>query len=162
MLRIIAPVVLAFSFLVAGRAEARATGEYTYRYEQLWQTTVRLLRVDLGCQITDRDDEIGFLMFEYPGAGGRTHGGSVELVRSTDANGVERVRVSVTIAAMPSYVEHHVLTRLERKLREDFGLAPRIRPPHHDDHDGDEPPADGDAPVDGAPPAEDGPSIISG
>ena len=54
-------------------------------------------------------------------------------MRSTDANGVERVRVTITIAAMPSYVEHHVLTRLERKMREDFGLAPRVRAPRHEE-----------------------------
>jgi hypothetical protein len=69
--------------------------------------------------------------------------------------------VTITISAMPSYVEHHVLTRLERKMREDFGLAPRVRAPHHADPDA--PPAeDGDAPIDGEPPADDGPSIISG
>jgi hypothetical protein len=161
MHRLIAPVVLALALLVTGRAEARASAEYTYRYDQLWQATVRLLRVELGCQITDRDDDIGYVMFEYPGAAGRTHGGSAELVRSTDANGVERVRVTITISAMPSYVEHHVLTRLERKMREDFGLAPRVRAPHHD-APVEDPPEDGDAPDEGEPPSEDGPSIISG
>lgn len=113
--------------LVPATASARASTEYTYRYDQLLQATIRLLRVDLGCQITDRDDAMGFVMFDYPGTAGHSHGGSVELVRITDDHGVDHVRVTVQIPTMPTYVEQHVLTRLARKLREDFGLPPRIR-----------------------------------
>jgi len=148
----LAALVLALVLSPTAGASARASTEYTYRYDQLWQATIRLLRVDLGCQITDRDDAIGFVMFDYPGTGGRTHGGSVELVRSADDHGVERVRVTVQIPTMPTYVEQHVLTRLQRKLREDFGLPPRVhvsRPaePPSDDA-AEEPPADADAPAD--------------
>jgi hypothetical protein len=149
----LAPLIFALVLLPGTQASARASDEYTYRYEQLWQATIRLLRVDLGCQITDRDDAIGFVMFDYPGAAGRTHGGSVELVRSTDSHGTEHVRVTVTIPTMPTYIEQHVLTRLGRKLREDFGLPPRVhvtRPPptegDGDMHDDEEEPPPSDAP----------------
>lgn len=150
----LAPLILAFVLLPATQAAARASTEYTYRYDQLWQATIRLLRVDLGCRITDRDDAIGFVMFDYPGTGGRTHNGSVELVRSSDEHGVEHVRVTVLIPSLPTYVEQHVLTRLGRKLRDDFGLPPRVHvsrpvePPSDDDVADETPPAD-------APPADD-------
>ncbi len=149
----LAALVLVLVSLPATQAAARASTEYTYRYEQLWQTTIRLLRVDLGCQITDRDDAIGFVMFDYPGTAGHTYGGSVELVRTTDEHGTERVRVTVHIPSMPTYVEQHVLTRLGRKLREDFGLPPRVHvsrpaePPASDDDGAAEvPPESGEAP----------------
>lgn len=147
------PLILSLVLLPASGAAARASDEYSYRYDQLWQATIRLLRVDLGCQITDRDDAIGFLMFDYPGTNGRTHGGSVELVRTTDEHGTEHVRVTVQIPTMPTYVERHVLTRLGRKLREDFGLPPRVHvtrpvdPPSGDGDMPDEPPSDEAPPV---------------
>lgn len=145
----LAPLILALVLSPASGAAARASDEYGYRYEQLWQATIRLLRVDLGCEITDRDDSIGFVMFDYPGSAGHTHGGSVELVRTTDEHGTEHVRVTVTIPTMPTYIERHVLTRLGRKLREDFGLPPRV----HFTRPAD-PPEDGDAP-DEEPPTDD-------
>lgn len=109
-------------------AEARVTGEIAYSYEQTWQTAVRLLRVDLQCPITDRDEEMGFVLFEYTSQG-RTYPGSVEIVRSTDARGEEHIRVTVQVPAMPSYVERMMFDRLTRKLREDYGdVRTRRRP----------------------------------
>lgn len=109
-------------------AEARVSGEVGYSYQQTWQAAVRLIRVDLQCPITDRDEEMGFVLFEYTNAG-RTYPGSVEVVRTTDARGEERIRVTVQVPAMPSYVERMVYDRLTRKLREDFGeVRTRRRP----------------------------------
>jgi hypothetical protein len=127
-----------------GVAEARVSGEVTYTYAQTWQAAVRLVRVDLGCPITDRDEEMGFVLFEYQNAG-RSYPGSLEVVRSTDERGVEHIRVTVQVNAMPSYVERMIFDRLTRKLREDFGEArtPR-RPPT--------------PPAQPAPPAEDPPA----
>lgn len=109
-------------------AQARVSGEISYSYEQTWQTAVRMLRVDLQCPITDRDEEMGFVLFEYTSQG-RTYPGSVEIVRSTDARGQEHIRVTVQVPAMPSYVERMMFDRLTRKLREDYGdVRTRRRP----------------------------------
>ena len=107
-------------------AEARVTNEYGYEWTQVWQATVRLVRVDLGFPVSDRDDAIGYLLFEYRG-GSRTYPGSVELVRVTAEDGSERVRVAVQVPSMPSYIERMIVDRLTRKLREDFGDPPRVR-----------------------------------
>lgn len=112
----------------ASVAEARYSGEITYSYEQTWQAAVRMIRVDLQCPITDRDEELGFVLFEYRNAG-RSFPGSLEVVRTTDARGVEHVRVTVQVNAMPSYVERMVFERLTRKLREDFGESRSRRRP---------------------------------
>ena len=115
-------------FTTASVAEARFSGEVTYSYEQTWQAAVRMIRVDLQCPITDRDEELGFVLFEYRNAG-RSYPGSLEVVRSTDGHGVEHVRVTVQVNAMPSYVERMVFERLTRKLRDDFGESRSRRRP---------------------------------
>jgi hypothetical protein len=125
-------LVLALSAVGASAApavaHARVSGEIAYTYEQAWQSAVRMLRVDLQCPITDRDEEMGFVLFEYTSQG-RRYPGSLEIVRSTDARGEERLRVTVQVPAMPSYVERMVFDRLTRKLREDFGdVRSRRRP----------------------------------
>ncbi|UJR80499.1 hypothetical protein [Sandaracinus amylolyticus] len=109
-------------------ARARVQTDYAYAWAQVWQASVRLVRVDLGCPITDRDEDIGYVMFDYADAG-RTHAGSVELVRTTGSDGIERVRAVVQIPSMPSWVERMILDRLTRKLRDDFGEPPRLARP---------------------------------
>jgi hypothetical protein len=125
-------LVLALSVVGAAAApaiaRARVSGEIAYTYDQAWQSAVRMLRVDLQCPITDRDEELGFVLFEYTSQG-RRYPGSLEIVRSTDARGEEHLRVTVQVPAMPSYVERMVFDRLARKLREDYGDVRSRRPP---------------------------------
>lgn len=105
-------------------AQARSSVDIPYPSEQAWNSVVRLIRVDFGFVITERDRESGFLMFTYRDTT-RSSPGSVELV-STEVNGVPGVRVVVQVNAMPTYAERHLLTRLDRKLHEDYG-EPRVR-----------------------------------
>lgn len=108
-------------------ARARQSTDLTYSYEQAWAASIRLIAVDFRFPITQRDEGIGFLLFEYQD-GGRTYHGSLELVRTTGRNATPAVRVTVQVQNMPSYVERHVLDRLQRKLGEDYGQAPPTRP----------------------------------
>ncbi|MFN9811952.1 MAG: hypothetical protein ACK6CU_20220, partial [Deltaproteobacteria bacterium] len=95
-------LVLALSVVGAAAApaiaRARVSGEIAYTYDQAWQSAVRMLRVDLQCPITDRDEELGFVLFEYTSQG-RRYPGSLEIVRSTDARGQEHLRVTVQVPA---------------------------------------------------------------
>lgn len=128
-------------------AAARAKGEVSYPFNSVWTTLVRLVRVDLGCAITEKDKDEGYVIFDYEDAG-RTVPGTIELVRSK--RGVQEViSLVVQIPAMPSYVERMVIDRLERKLREELGVprqAPNAPPPTT-------PPAT-PTPAEGAVPAE--------
>jgi hypothetical protein len=108
-------------------AHARRTTDLGYRYDQVWTAAVRLVRVDYGFNVTERDQDLGFVMFDYIEAG-RTFNGSIEVVRTSDALGRERVRVVVVIQGQPEYVERMVMDRLERKLRGDYGAPPRPEP----------------------------------
>jgi hypothetical protein len=121
------PAALA-TLAAPGLARARAQSDLTYPFAQVWQAAVRLVRVDLHCPITDRDEHVGYLMFEYAD-GGRHHPGSLELVRTSAPDGSERVRVVVQVPAMPSWVERMILDRLARKLRDDYGDPPQAARP---------------------------------
>jgi len=104
-------------------AEARAATEFRYPYEQLWGATIRLLRVDHGFPIRDRDEGSGFILFDYQERGNEASG-SVELIRVNDGSGV---RITIQVPSLPSYVSRMLLDRLTRKLRADFGDQPSNR-----------------------------------
>ena len=88
---------------------------------------MRLVRVDYGFNVTERDQELGFVMFEYL-EDGRPYNGSIEVLRTADALGRDRVRVVVIIQGQPEYVERMIVDRLERKLRGDYGAPQRVEP----------------------------------
>ena len=115
-------------------AAARRQAEHRYRFEQVWSSTIRLVRVDYGFPIRDRDEDIGFFLFDYVDSG-RSHPGSVEVVKVEDGNQT-RVRVVLNIPAMPSYIERMMLDKLGRKLVEDWG-EPLPVPPRDDRDRGD-------------------------
>lgn len=123
----------------AAPASARLSHEYTYTYDQLWQAAVRMVAVDFRFPITERDPEIGFLLFEYRDQG-RAYHGSVELVRTRGPHDTPQVRVVMQVQGMPTYVERMMLDRLTRKLTDDYGTPPPTRrppapPPAVDDED---------------------------
>ncbi len=132
-------------------ALARVQEDLPWSYTQIFQSSIRLVRVDLGCTITERDEDAGFVLFEYESSG-RVHHGSIEFAPTTDRYGVEAVRVVVQIPTLPTYVERMILNRLERKLRDEIGPPPRVRrtpvveAPEEDEHDDEEAPVeDGEA-----------------
>lgn len=119
-MRLLATVIVGASLVLAPSvAEARQSIDLPYPIEQAWNATIRLVRVDLGFTITERDRETGFVLFTYRDTT-RTSGASVEIIPA-DVGGVVGVRVVVQIPQMPTYMERHLLTRLDRKLHEDYG-----------------------------------------
>lgn len=144
-----APVLaLLLGLLVPASARARLSEEYGYDYDQVWRAAVRLVAVDFRFPVTERDADIGYLLFEYQDQG-RSYHGSVELVRARATDGSERVRVVVQVPGMPSYVERMILDRFSRKLGDDYGPPRVVRParPAPDDDDERQPEEDEDPPV---------------
>ncbi|MCA9604146.1 MAG: hypothetical protein KC619_01040 [Myxococcales bacterium] len=144
MRRTLAVLLLAGVLAPAATASARMTEEYTYTYDQLWRASIRLIAVDFRFPISDRDQDIGYLLFDYRDAG-RDYHGSLELVRTTGPYGTPQVRVTIQVPSQPTYVERMLIDRLTRKLSEDYGLPPPSRrapappPPSDDDEDDDDP-----------------------
>ncbi len=122
-------------------ADAAAAYESPYTFDQTWGTALRMLRVDLGLKITEKDSENGYLLFEYksPESGSRVSGGSIEMVRTRDG-----VHCTVQLPAMPSYHEQVIADGLAKKLASEHGEPPkRPRPtpaPPADDAGSDAPP----------------------
>lgn len=132
-------------WLRSSDVEAAAPYVSPYTYEQTFGTAVRLLHIDMGLKIREKDAEGGFLLFDYtsPESGKRVVRGSLELVRSKRG-----VHVTVQLPTMPNYHEQMVADALAKKLLAEHGEPPAARPAP--------PPAEPDAGADGGEHADDG------
>jgi hypothetical protein len=119
LVRFISVVLISF---FAMTAQARTVREAAYRYDQLWSTAVRFLRVDNGFVIIEQDKETGYVLFEYRDAT-RTVNGSVELVPG-ERGGMTFITIGIQIQNMPSYVEVMLVDKFMRKLRNELGEPP--------------------------------------
>ncbi|MDB4985434.1 MAG: hypothetical protein JWN04_612 [Myxococcaceae bacterium] len=122
---VVAVLVLCSFWLAPEQAEARKQHELSYRFEQIWNAALRLVKVDLRMPITDRDPEGGYVLFDYV-ASGKRYPGSIELIAQNDG-AHRKTMVVVQVQGMPSYVEQMILDRLEKKLLNEVG-AP-LEPP---------------------------------
>jgi hypothetical protein len=88
---------------------------------------MRLVRVDLGLKVAEKDESAGYLLFDYVSseAGRKSVPGSMEFVRSKDG----QVRVIVQIPKMPGYHEQVLVDSLARKLRSEYGEPPKSPAP---------------------------------
>ena len=113
-----------------GRAEAR-TG---YSKTQTFSGALRYLRVDLGYEITEKDEDAAYVLFRFVPSGKRDPtNGSVEIVEAG-----EDVKVLVQIAQLPAYYETLLKDGLMRKLREEYGepvSKPKDEGPKNDGKD---------------------------
>lgn len=117
---------LSVALFIGGAAEAKTHRDLTYRFNQIWSSAVRFLRVDNGFPIAEQDKKSGYILFEYRDVG-RTMSGSLEIVRVA-REGNQYVRADLRIPQMPSYVEVVLLDKLLRKLRDEHGDPPPPQP----------------------------------
>lgn len=113
--------------LTGPNVEAKSAYDSPYGYERTWNAATRLVRVDMGLKVTEKDDSTGYLLFEYRSAegGAKTSSGSIELVRPADPTAA--VHVIVQLPAMPRYHEQVMLDGLVRKMKDDYGEPPSAR-----------------------------------
>jgi len=119
----------------AHEAWAATAYESPYTLDQTWGTAVRLIRVDMGLEITEKDQAHGYLLFKYTttGSGQKVHTGSMEMVKSPR----ETIRVTVQINSLPSYHEQLIIDKLSKKLFHEYGDPPkRPDPPQNPPGDG--------------------------
>jgi hypothetical protein len=107
---------------------ARREATFVYPYGRVWTAAVRLMRVDYACNITEKDKDDGYFLFEYPDRG-KLYSGSVELIADKEGDDGASVRVVLTIPTLPSYVESMMMDRLGRKLEQEFGAPKEIKRP---------------------------------
>jgi hypothetical protein len=104
-------------------ASATATYESHYGYERTWNAAVRLVRVDNGWKVTEKDDANGYLLFEYRSSESlKSTSGSFELARGLGP--AEPVRVVVRLSQMPRYHEQVLIDALAAKMAREYGPPP--------------------------------------
>jgi hypothetical protein len=124
----LAAAAAACALVAAPRAAgARTVRNTAYRYQQVFGAAVRHLRVDEGFEIVDQDADAGYVVFEMIDDKKKFHG-ALEVVRYEEG---ERpmVRLILTIADRPAYMEAAVLERILAKLRDELGDEPAPPPP---------------------------------
>ena len=111
-------------------AQAKSIYESPYGYARTWNAALRLVRVDNGWKVTEKDDASGYILFEYKSPEStRTSPGSIELVRGPDPD--SPVGVLAQLPQMPHYHEQVLLDALAAKMRREYGdpPAPKKAPP---------------------------------
>jgi len=121
-MKVLAASLIALALLSPTRSQAKKTEDFRHSYEQVWGAAIRLIRVDQGYPIRDRDDTVGYFLFDYRDDG-RSYPGSLELVRIDD-RGSGAIRVVIQIPAMPSYIERMLLDKLAKKVIDEYGEPP--------------------------------------
>jgi hypothetical protein len=115
---------------VTGRrpASAKSSFDSPYTLAQTYNAALRLVRVDLGLVVTERDAAAAYLLFDYRSTetGSRAVPGSIEMLDSGRS-----VKVVVQLGQMPRYHEQVLGDALARKLRDEYG-DPAARKPKPD------------------------------
>ncbi|PRP99048.1 hypothetical protein [Enhygromyxa salina] len=114
----------------------------SYPLDQVWPTAIRYLRIDRGFEITDRDQDAGYILFQFPLEGQRIGSGSLEMFATDDAAGRASVSMSVNTGAGPVHLPNSILDGISAKVRAERG-QPLPPPPRQE-----EPPPDQDDPED--------------
>jgi hypothetical protein len=122
-------VAVAGAIVLAGEpATAKASYDSAYGFDRTWNAALRLVRVDMGLKVTEKDDATGYLLFEYRSSegGSKTTSGSMEFIRARESEAP--VRVVVQLPSMPRYHEQIMVDALVRKMRQEYGEPPPRRP----------------------------------
>lgn len=118
--------VLLIIALAASQAGARTEKHLAYPKSMVWNSCVRMLRVDYHLDIVEKDSKAGYILFEYEEAG-MSSTASFEFVDDPQ-EGQPGVKAMLNLVKLPSYLEKRFLEKLEKKLKDEFG-PPRPVPP---------------------------------
>jgi hypothetical protein len=109
--------------MLSSVASARVENRVTYSKSQAYSTALRYLRVELGYNVTEKDAEAAYLLFEYTRPNQKKQSfGTIEIVQVDQA-----VKVFVQLPEMPEYYERVMADGLIRKLKSDYGEAPETK-----------------------------------
>jgi hypothetical protein len=102
-------------------ALAKSSFDSSYGYANTWNAALRMIRVDRGFKLTEKDEAGGYLLFEYTSSESGKKGtpGSIEILHGAKED--SPVKVVINLPQMPSYHEQVLANDLQKKLRADFG-----------------------------------------
>ena len=120
-------LVTAAIVLTGPDASAKSSYESGYGFDRTWNTALRMVRVDMNMKVTEKDEQNGYLLFEYKmQESSKPSSGSMEFIRGREPDAP--VHVFVQLTTMPKYQEQMLIDSLAKKLREEYGDVPRRRP----------------------------------
>ena len=114
---------VACAVLFPGRVEAKANFDSPYTLAQTYNAALRLVRVDMGLTVTEKDPGVAYVLFDYKSteSGTRVVPGSIQMLDTGRS-----IKVVVQLGQMPRYHEQVVIDALAKKLRDEYGdPAPR-------------------------------------
>jgi len=126
-------------------ATARTEETTAYTKAQAYNGALRFLRVEQEFEVIEKDQDLGYVLFQYPtGDGDARTTGSLEVIERE-----EEVLVVVQISELPSHHESRLVGALLKKLEADYGTPPQRRakdkapaeperPPPEDDSEQDD------------------------
>jgi hypothetical protein len=114
----------AYGLLGSSTVDAKTAFDTPYTLSQTYNAALRLVRVDMGLKVTERDPSAAYVMFDYKNiqAGDRAVPGSIEMLDSQNS-----VKVIVQLPQMPRYHEAVLSDALRKKLRDEYGEPLRHR-----------------------------------
>jgi hypothetical protein len=120
----------ALTWAASRSVDAKTSFDSPYTLAQTYNAALRLVRVDLGLVVTERDPAAAYILFEYKSheSGARAVPGSIELLDSGRG-----VKIVVQLGAMPRYHEQVMGDALARKLHEEYGEPARRSKPEAPD-----------------------------
>lgn len=105
-------------------AAASADIHLGYTRQQVFSAALRYLRIDLGYQVTEKNADAAYLLFEYVPHGKREPAfGAFEIIDTDDG-----VRLAVKLPTLPAYHENVLRDGLVRKLRAEYGTERPQKP----------------------------------
>jgi hypothetical protein len=103
--------------------EAKTSFDSLYTLAQTYNAALRLVRVDLGLAVTEKDPSVAYVLFDYKSteSGARVVPGSIQMMDTG-----RTIKVVVQLGQMPRYHEQVLADALVKKLRDEYGdPAPR-------------------------------------
>lgn len=120
MRRLMVAPTLGLILFASKAAYADASDQVGYSQKQVYSAAIRYLRIDLRYEITERDPDSAYLLFEYQPMGQNTpRFGAVEIVKLQQG-----VRMVIRLPDQPSYQEAMLRDGLLKKLHSDYGQLP--------------------------------------
>lgn len=122
----IAASVLGIVAVTPRSAMAKVSYACPYTSAQAYSASLRLLRVDHGFDITERDPDAAYILFEYKSneGGSRVSSGAIEIIEKG-----KELMVQVSLPKMPQYHERVLLDNLRKKLESEYGEPPVRKDP---------------------------------
>lgn len=122
-------------------ALAEEKREFKYPYGWVYKAALRLIKIDLGCEIEELDKETGFILFRYEYKDVKSPA-SIEIMDLTEEDKGYLVNTRVVMSKFPSWVEEDLLDQLEAKLKNEYGDPPK--PPKKPEPPPEKKPEDGE------------------